>query len=68
MDQCDAAEGIRLRFGLEAAFDYSVGEKLLHFAEAAARSPDFARELPRFVTVEARLPEDLKLTLRSACK
>ena len=50
MDQCEAAEGIRLRYGLEAAFDYAVGEKLLHFAEAAARNPDFARELPRFVS------------------
>ena len=50
MDQCDAAEGIRLRFGLTEAFDYVVGEKLLNFAEAAARDPDFARELPRFVS------------------
>ena len=50
MDQCDAAEGIRLRFGLAEAFDYVVGEKLLNFAEAAARDPDFARELPRFVS------------------
>ena len=50
MDQCDAAEGIRLRFGLAEAFDYVVGEKLLQFAEAAAQDPDFARELPRFVS------------------
>ena len=50
MDQCEAAEGIRLRFGLAEAFDYVVGEKLLNFAEAAARDPDFARELPRFVS------------------
>ena len=50
MEQCDAAEGIRVRYGLKAAFDYAVGEKLLHFAEAAARHPDFAREMPRFVS------------------
>ena len=50
MEQCDAAEGIRIRYGLDAAFDYAVGEKLLHFAEAAARHPDFAREMPRFVS------------------
>ena len=50
MDQCDAAEGIRLRFGLAEAFDYVVGEKLLNFAEAAAQDPDFARELPRLVS------------------
>ena len=35
---------------LEAAFDFAVGEKLLHFAEAAARHPDFACEMPRFVS------------------
>ena len=50
MEQCDAAEGIRVRYGLEAAFDYAVGEKLLHFAEAAARHPDFAREMARLVS------------------
>ena len=41
---------IRVRYGLKAAFEYAVGEKLLHFAEAAARHPDFAREMPRFVS------------------
>ena len=50
MEQCDAAEGIPVRYGLKAAFDYAVGEKLLHFAEAVARHPDFAREMPRFVS------------------
>ena len=50
MDQCDTAEDIRLRYGLEAAFDNAVGEKLLHFFEAATQSSDFARELPRFVS------------------
>ena len=49
MEQCDAAEGIRVRYGLKAALDYALGEKLLHFAEAAARHRDFAREMPRFV-------------------
>ena len=50
MEQCDAAEGIKVRYGLKAAFDYAVSEKLLHFAEAAVRHPDFAREMPRFVS------------------
>lgn len=57
MEQCDAAEGIRVRYGLKAAFDYTVGEKLLHFAEAAARHPDFAREMPRFVSRVRRMSE-----------
>jgi len=42
MEQCEAAEDIRLRYGLKAAFDYVVAEKLLMFAEAAARRPEFA--------------------------
>lgn len=50
VEQCDAATIIRQRYGPTAAFDYLVGEKLLHFADAAAERPEFARELPRFVT------------------
>ena len=49
-EQCDAARGIKLRYGLKAAFDYLVAEKLLNFASAAADHPEFARELPRFVS------------------
>ncbi len=49
IEQCEAAEDIRLRYGTKAAFDYVVGEKLLNFAEAAAGRPEFAKELPRFV-------------------
>jgi hypothetical protein len=50
IEQCDAAEDIKLRYGLKAAFDYVVAEKLLNFAKAAADHPEFARELPRFVS------------------
>ena len=50
IEQCEAAKTIRARFGLKAAFEYLVGEKLLNFAEAAANHGDFARELPRFVS------------------
>ena len=32
-----------------------MGEKLLNFAEAAAQDPDFARELPRFVSRVRRM-------------
>ncbi len=48
-EQCEAAFGIRERFGVEAAFDYIVGEKVLNFAEAAARDRKLAADLPRFV-------------------
>ena len=50
IQQCDAARGIKLRYGLKAAFDYLVAEKLLNFASAAAEHPEFARELPPFVS------------------
>ncbi len=36
IEQYDAACGIKLRYGLKAAFDYLVAEKLLNFASAAA--------------------------------
>jgi hypothetical protein len=49
IEQCEAAESIKQRYGLKAALDYVVGEKLLNFAFAAAQHPTFARELPRFV-------------------
>ena len=50
IEQCEAAQTIKARFGLKAAFDYLVGEKLVNFVSAASRHPDFARELPRFVS------------------
>ena len=49
IEQYDAAQGIKLRYGLKDAFDYLVAEKLRNFAEAAEH-PEFARELPRFVS------------------
>src|SRR5713101_4717381 len=60
--QCDAAQEIKLRYGLKAAFDYVVAEKLLNFADAAASDPEFARELPRFVARVRRMftPEEIR--------
>lgn len=49
IEQCEATSVIRQRYGLKAAFDYAVAEKLLNFASAASQYPTFARELPRFV-------------------
>jgi hypothetical protein len=62
MEQCEAAKDIRLRYGPRAAFDYVVAEQLLMYAEAAARRPEFARELPRFVARVRSLftPEELQ--------
>ena len=47
--QYKATRGIRRRFGAERALDYLIGEKLMMFAEEAERSPEFAKELPRFL-------------------
>lgn len=55
IEQCEAAQTIKARYGLRAAFDYLVGEKLLDFANAASGHPDFARELPRFVSEVRRM-------------
>jgi len=55
IEQCEAAQTIKARFGLTAAFDYVVGEKLMNYASAASRHPDFARELPRFVSEVRRI-------------
>ena len=40
---------------MKAALDYLVTEKLLSFADAAAKHPEFARELPRFVSEVRRM-------------
>ena len=65
IEQCEAAEEIKLRYGVQAAFDYLVAEKLLNFAEVATRDPKFARELPRFLARVRGLftPQDMKTQL-----
>ncbi len=55
IEQCEAARTIRERYGLQAAFDYAVGEKLMNFASAARDRPAFASELPPFVSEVRRL-------------
>ena len=49
IEQCRAAQRIKQHFGLSNALEYLVGEKLLHFVEAAEQYPEFAQELPFFV-------------------
>ena len=62
IEQCEAAESIKQRYGLKSAFDYAVREKLLNFAAAAEDHPPFARELPRFVAQVRRMftPEEIR--------
>jgi hypothetical protein len=56
---------IRARFGLKAAFDYLVGEKLITFVSATSRHPGFARELPRFISEVRRMftPDEIRTHL-----
>ena len=49
IEQCEATETIRERFGLQNALDYLIGEKLFHFVAAAEQHPEFATELPHFL-------------------
>lgn len=49
IEQCEASWTIRDRFGVKSALGYLVGEKLLNFAEAADRHPEFASELAHFM-------------------
>ena len=62
IEQCEAVQDIKQRFGLKAAFDYVVAEKLLNFASAASGHPEFARELPRFVSEVRRMftPQEVR--------
>jgi hypothetical protein len=64
-EQCEAAQMIRARFGLKAAFYYLVGEKLITFVSAASRHPDFARELPWFISEVRRMftPDEIRTHL-----
>ena len=55
IEQCEAARDIETGYGLKAALDYLVTEKLLSFAYAAANHPEFARELPQFVLEVRRM-------------
>ena len=65
VEQCDATREIKLRYGVKAAFDYLVAEKLLNFADAATSRPEFANELPRFVAYVRGLftPQEIQAQL-----
>ncbi len=55
IEQCRATRGIKRRFGARSALDYLIGEKLLAFADAAEDDPEFAAELPRFLSAIYRV-------------
>ena len=54
-EQCAATRQVRRRYGTTAAFDYLVGEKLLHHVSAAAKHPEFSAQLPMFIAEIRRI-------------
>ncbi|MBK8870763.1 MAG: hypothetical protein IPN19_06870 [Elusimicrobia bacterium] len=55
IEQCEAAQGIKERHGVQKALGYLIGEKLLQFVQTANDHPEFAKELPRFVAEVRRM-------------
>ena len=49
IEQCEAARGIEDEFGTVNAMKYLVGEKFMHYLEAAERNAEFRAEIPAFV-------------------
>ena len=49
VEQRRATKAIKRRFGAKSALEYSIGEKLLAFADAARQHPAFAKEPPGFL-------------------
>jgi hypothetical protein len=74
LSKCEAARTIKARYVLKAAFDYLVGEKLMNFASAASKYPEFAREFPRFISAvllqidEARIRDHLGEMVRGTVR
>jgi hypothetical protein len=57
IEQCEAAEEIKERFGAQDAARYLIAEKLLRFMDASHDHPKFAAELPKFVAEIKRIIE-----------
>ena len=61
IEQCEAARGIEDEFGTVNALKYLVGEKFLHYLEAAEKDAEFRAELPAFVAEIKRIFEPWQL-------
>jgi hypothetical protein len=64
-EQCAAARRVREQHGVLSALDYLIDEKLMTYAETAARRAEFARELPSFFAEIRSIfsPEEIRLYL-----
>jgi len=47
--QCEAAQDIRARWGIQKALGYLIGEKLVEFLRMADRVPEWYEQVPMFV-------------------
>lgn len=62
IEQCEATEGIRERFGEDDAIRYLLGEKFLNYLEEGDRRPEFAAEVPKFVAQVKEIFEPHKIS------
>ena len=62
IEQCEATEGLREHFGVEDAIRYLVGEKFINFIRASDTHPEFAAELPDFVSQIKEIFEPYQIT------
>src|SRR5450631_982659 len=49
IEQCEATRGIEDQFGTVDAMKYLVGEKFMHYLQAAENDAEFRAEIPAFV-------------------
>jgi hypothetical protein len=61
IEQCEAARGIEDEFGTVNALKYLVGEKFLHYLEAAEKDAEFRAELPASVAEIKKIFEPWQL-------
>ena len=70
IEQCEATEEIKDRFGLKDAIRYLVGEKFLNYLQASETRPEFAAEVPKFAgrVKEIFEPHEIRKFLEAAAK
>ena len=49
-EQCAATRIIKEQYGIQNALSYVIGEKLMRFVAAAEDHPEFAQQLPQFLS------------------
>lgn len=57
IEQCEATEGIKDRFGTKDAIRYLIGEKFLNFLRESDRRPEWAAEVPSFAAAVKKIFE-----------